>query len=103
MMSLAEARRWARYARRHGYYDRGAGEVSVACPRCGVPMTTHQQYRWVLAPKGKPGSVDPRVLGGRPARYERENPAQALDRAVIDHLRAGECAQPPPPRKGGTS
>jgi len=84
-MTKTQARKIAQQARRYGHYVRGA-ELEVTCPQCRAPIRTQQGYRWRLARKGEPANVDPEVLGGRRAVYERESVVQALDSAMITHL-----------------
>lgn len=58
------------------------------CPRCRQRVRTRQEHRTFRARKGQPANVDP-VTGARTV-YRRETAAEALKRAVIDHV-TGEC------------
>jgi hypothetical protein len=90
-MTKTEARKRAAAALAWGHYHAtGSPDYAAHCPACRQRLTTQLNYRWRPAPKGKPGSVDPDVLGGRPARYEQETPRQALMRILADHL-TEEC------------
>lgn len=90
-MTKTEARKRATAALAHGHYHATSSpDYAADCPLCRQRVTTQRNYRWRPVRKGEPASVDPRVLDGRPARYEQETPRQALMRALVDHL-TEEC------------
>ena len=82
-MTKAEAKQLAQSARHHGYYRDGA-TLSLSCPRkCGERISTERLSGLKPAGKGKPYS---QMVDGKPHIWRQESVAEALDRAVIDHL-----------------
>jgi len=72
------------------YHAIDSPDYAADCPQCRQRVTTQLAWRWRLARRGEPYSLDPAVLGGRPARFGQEAPREALVRALMEHLR-GEC------------
>ena len=94
-LTMKRARELAHQARRYGYHAAGP-LLWVVCPVCASRVETSRAYRWRLARKGEPGSTNPRIMDGQRAVFDQENARQALDRAMVAHLRSGEeCSAPP--------
>lgn len=85
-MAKGKAKQIARQARRFGYHQQADGELWVNCPLCRARVSTWQSYGYQPVKAGKPWTT---LIDGVKSIYERETVAEALDRAMVEHLMWG--------------